>query len=258
MIHEMLLLKRYQFLLQQLVKRDFKTKYRGSMLGVIWSVLNPLLNMLVLSTVFSHVFHQVENYRLYILSGITIFTYFSEATQLGLMSVVNNFNLFGKVKIPRTVFPVSKVFSSAISFIITIFVFLALSWFSGLKPTIYYLFIPIVVAIIIIFVTGMTFLLSTLEVFFRDTQHLYSVICTILMYATPILYPFEETIPVTLQPIFRLNPMYYYVLLFRNVTFYGQMPALSTVLCATGFAFGTFLLGLFVFCRKQDDFIYYT
>ena len=257
MINEVLMLHKYKFLLKQLIKRDFKIKYRGSMLGMVWSVLNPLLNMLVLSAVFSHVFHQVENYMLYILSGITIFTFFNEATQLGLMSIVNNFNLFGKVKIPRTVFPISKVFSSSISFIISIFVFLVLSWFSGLKPTIFYLFIPVMVLLLILFTTGMAFLLSTLEVFFRDTQHLYSVVCTIWMYSTPVLYPFEDTIPINLQPIFRLNPMYYYVLLFRDAAFYGRMPAISTLLYSMGFAFGVCLLGLVVFCQKQDDFIYY-
>ena len=257
MIEELKMLRRYTFLLRQLVKREFKTKYRGSLLGAVWSVLNPLLNMLVLSAVFSQIFHQVENYMLYILSGITVFTYFSEATQLGLGSVVQNYNLFGKVKLPKTVFPISKTISSSISFVITSLIFVILSWCFGVKPTLYYLLIPVVLLLVIIFATGMAFLLSTLQVFFRDTQHLYSVICTIWMYATPILYPFYETIPPGLQPIFKINPMFYYVAFFRDVAFYGQMPDIQTILCVLGWAFGMLIFGLFVFCRKQDSFIYY-
>ena len=122
MFEEIREIGKYKYLLKQLVRRDFKTKYRGSILGALWSVLNPLLNMLVLSAVFSRIFNQVDNYMLYVLSGIAIFTYFSEATQLSLVSVVTNYNLFGKVKLPRTVFPLSKTLSSAISFLITIHV----------------------------------------------------------------------------------------------------------------------------------------
>ena len=258
MFNELRMLMNYKFLLRQLVRRDFKTKYRGSALGVVWSVLNPLLNMLVLSAVFSQIFHQVENYMLYILSGVTVFTYFSEATQLGLMSIVSNYNLFGKVKLPKTVFPISKALSSAINLVITVLIFLILSWCFGLRPTLYYLLIPVAVLLVIIFAMGMTFILSTLEVFFRDTQHLFSVIITIWMYATPILYPFEETIPLQLQPIFRCNPMFYFLKFFRDVAFYGQMPAPSTFLAVFAWAFGTFLFGLFLFCKKQDDFIYYS
>lgn len=248
---------RYSYLLQQLVRRDFQLKYRGSLFGVLWSIMNPLLNMLVLSVVFSQVFKQVDNYMLYILSGITVFSYFSEATQQGLMSVVANFDLAGKVNVPKLIFPLSKVLSCSISYIITTIVFLILSWFTGIHPTVYYLMIPVMMILFLMFTMGVTFLLSMVQVFFRDTQHLYSVICTIWMYATPILYPLESTIPVHLQPIFLCNPMYYYVTLFRDVAFYGQMPSPTTLVVCCAVSVGTFLLGLLLFKRKQDSFIYY-
>lgn len=257
MFSEIRMIKRYSFLLRQLVRREFKTRYRGSFLGVLWSVLNPLLNMLVLSCVFSQIFHQVENYMLYILSGITVFTYFSEATQQGLGSIVNNFNLFGKVKVPKAIFPISKTLSSAISFVITTLIYLIISWCFGLRPTIYYLLIPVSLALVIVFATGVSFLLSTLDVFFRDTQHLYGVICTIWMYATPILYPLETTIPEKFQTVFRMNPMYHFVTFFRDIAYYGQAPSLNTTLAVIAWAFGTFIVGQLVFHKKQDDFIYY-
>lgn len=249
--------KNYTYLLQQLIRRDFQLKYRGSLFGVLWSVMNPLLNMLVLSVVFSQVFKQVDNYMLYILSGITVFSYFSEATQQGLMSVVANFGLAGKVNVPKIIFPLSKVFSSAISYVITTLVFLVLSWFTGIHPTINYLMIPIMMTLFIMFTLGISFLLSAAQVFFRDMQHLYSVLCTIWMYATPILYPLESTIPPQLQPIFRCNPMYYYVTFFRDVAFYGQMPSATTFIVCCTVSLGALLLGYYLFKCKQDSFIYY-
>lgn len=258
MFKELLKLRRYKYLLQQLIRRDFYLKYRGSFLGVLWSILNPLLNMLVLSVVFSRVFRQVDNYMLYVLSGITVFSYFSESTQQGLTAVVANFGLAGKVNVPKLIFPVSKVLSCAINFLITCLVFIVMSWCFGLQVTVYYLFIPLLMVMVILFAMGISFLLSMLQVFFRDTQHLYGVISTIWMYSTPILYPFETTIPEVLQPLFLCNPMYHYVGFFRDVAFYGQMPTLNTFIICLSVSVGTFLVGLFLFYRKQDSFIYYT
>ena len=257
MFKELFQLRKYTYLLQQLVRRDFQLKYRGSIFGVLWSVLNPLLNMLVLSVVFSQVFKQVDNYMLYILSGITVFTYVSEATQQGLTAVVANFGLAGKVNVPKMIFPISKVLSSAISFVITTIVFLVLSWFTGIQVTAYYLLIPVLLCLVIMFAMGVSFVLSAAQVFFRDTQHLYGVFCTIWMYATPILYPLETTIPENLQVIFKCNPMYHYVTFFRDVAFYGQMPSLITFVVCVGLSIGAFLLGLFLFQHKQNSFIYY-
>lgn len=257
MFKELFRIRRYMYLLQQLVRRDFQLKYRGSILGVLWSVLNPLLNMLVLSVVFSKVFKQVDNYMLYILSGITVFSYLSESTQQALTSVVSYFGLLGKVNVPKLLFPISKVISSSITFFITTLVFMVLSWCIGVHATIYYLLIPVLQLMVIVFAMGVSFILSMAQVFFRDTQHLYSVICTIWMYATPILYPFESTIPEKLQPIFICNPMYHFVMFFRDVAFYGQLPSLITFVVCIVVSVGTFLLGLFLFHHKQDSFIYY-
>jgi len=257
MFEEILALRRYSFLLKQLIRRDFKTRYRGSALGVLWSVLNPLLNMLVLSCVFSQIFRQVENYMLYVLSGITVFSFFSESTQQGLSSVVANFGLFGKVKVPRVIFPVAKVLSTSINLVITALIFLIMSWCAGIAPTWNYLLIPVILVLVCVFAAGMSMLLSALNVFFRDTQHLYSVICTIWMYVTPVLYPLETTIPEQLHDLFRCNPMYHFVLFFRDVAFYGQTPNITTWAAVLLWSAGMFCAGLYFFYKRQDDFIYY-
>ena len=132
-IKKVLSLKKYLFLLAQLVRRDFKIKYRGSALGVLWSVLNPLLNMIVLSIVFSQVFKAVDNYKMYLLSGLVIFNFFSEATNSSIGAVVNNFSLITKVYFPKIILPFSKTLSSAINLVFSILVFVLLSSFMGLK-----------------------------------------------------------------------------------------------------------------------------
>ena len=131
-------LRRYSFMLEQLVKRDFKVRYRGSVLGVLWSVLNPLLNMIVMSIVFSQVFRGIENYKMYLLAGITIYNYFSEGSNLAMSSVLANSSLIGKVYVPKAVFPLSKCLSSGINLLLSLLplylVLLLLPWEVTLVP----------------------------------------------------------------------------------------------------------------------------
>lgn len=139
-------LLRFRFLLMQLVKRDFKLKYRGSVLGILWSVLNPLLNMIVLSIVFSQVFRAVDNYKMYLLAGLTVFNFFSEATNLACASIVGNFGMITKVYFPKFIIPTSKVLTSGISLAITTAVYLLLGLFMGVYPWPGYLLIPYVLS----------------------------------------------------------------------------------------------------------------
>lgn len=257
-IKNLLSLRKFTFLLTQLVKRDFKIKYRGSLLGILWSVLNPLLNMIVLSIVFSHVFRAVDNYKMYLLSGIVIFNFFSEATNITTNSVVSNFGLLTKVYFPKFIIPLSKVLFFAINFMINIFVFMILGIFMEIKPWIGYLLIPYVMVCVLTFTMGVSFILSTLQVFFRDTQHLYSVITTIWMYATPILYPIETITSPALLAVFKINPMYVFVDFLRQITLYSSVPPVESFLSCALWAVGMFIIGGIIFVKNQSKFIYYT
>ncbi len=248
--------KKYFFLLGQLVKRDFKIRYRGSFLGVLWSVLNPLLNMVVLSIVFSQVFRAVDNYKMYLLSGLTVFNYFSEATNTGMNAIVHNFGLITKVYFPKFIIPLSKTISAAINLCISMIVFLLLGSFMGLQMGWEIILIPFMMVCLMLFTTGINFILSTLQVFFRDTQHLYGVFLTIWMYSTPILYPID-IIPETLLPLFKANPLYVYIDFLRAITMNGSIPELSSFIGCILWAVGTFIVGAFVFVKSQDQFIYY-
>lgn len=249
-------MRRYSFLLLQLVSRDFKIKYRGSILGVLWSALNPLLNMIVLSIVFSQVFRAVDNYKMYLLAGITIFNYFSEATNIATSSVISNFGLITKVYFPKFILPLSKTLSSAINLLITMAVFLILGMFMDVQPWIGYLIIPYVLICVLLFTAGMSFVVAASQVFFRDTQHLYGVLLTIWMYATPILYPID-VIPQELQTIFMANPLYIFIDFLRQITLYGTYPEPISYLWCALWGIGMFVVGGIIFVKTQNQFIYY-
>lgn len=249
-------LLRFRFLLLQLVKRDFKIKYRGSILGILWSVLNPLLNMVVLSIVFSQVFRAVDNYKMYLLAGLTIFNFFSEATNLACSSVVCNFGMMTKVYFPKFIIPTSKVLTSTINLLITVVVYMILGLFMEVTPWIGYIWILYVLLCVIGFALGVGYILSALYVFFRDTLHLYGVFLTIWMYATPILYPIDA-LPENLIPIFSINPLYQFINFFRDVTMNEVIPTGMQFITCGLWAVGIFILGAFAFVRTQDHFIYY-
>lgn len=256
LIKKMVSLLRFRFLLVQLVKRDFKIKYRGSALGVLWSVLNPLLNMVVLSIVFSQVFRAVDNYKMYLLAGLTIFNFFSEATNLACSSVVGNFGMITKVYFPKFIIPTSKVLTSGISLLITTVVYLLLGSFMDVKPWGGYMFIPYVLVCVMFFALGIGYILAALFVFFRDTLHFYGVFLTVWMYSTPILYPID-TLPENLIPLFQCNPLYQFIDFFRSVTMYAVIPAPKSFFACAAWAVCTFCVGAFMFVRVQDKFIYY-
>lgn len=256
LIRKLISLLRFRFLLLQFVKRDFKLKYRGSILGIFWSVLNPLLNMIVLSVVFSRVFRAVDNYKMYLLAGLTVFNFFSEATNLACSSVVGNFGMITKVYFPKFLIPTSKVLTSTISLVITTLVYILLGCFMEVTPWAGDLLIPYVLACVLLFALGMGYILSALFVFFRDVQHLYGILLTIWMYSTPILYPLE-TLPEHLIPIFRCNPLFQYIDFFRCITMYASIPSLKSFLVCAAWAVGTFCVGAAFFVRMQDRFIYY-
>lgn len=257
LIEKLISLKRFRFLLAQLVKRDFKIKYRGSFFGILWSILNPLLNMIVLSMVFGRVFSAVDNYKMYLLSGIVIFNFFSEATSIATTSVASNFGLITKVYFPKFIIPTSKVLTSSINFLISIFVFFILGGLFGMKIWWGDLLVVYAVSFLMLFTLGMGYILSALFVFFRDTQHLYGVLLTIWMYSTPVMYPIE-ILPEYIRPLLEANPMYIFIDFVRTLTLQNTVPDISAfVLCAL-WGTGMFIAGAAVFVKSQDRFIYYT
>ena len=252
-------LQKYKFLLHQLISRDFKVKYKRSVLGVLWSLLYPILTMTVMALVFSNVFKFSTpgvNYLVYLLTGLVMFNYFSEASNLSMSSVVANFALINKIYIPKYIFPLSKCLFVGINFLLTLIPLYAIILITGTPLNIYHLLLPYAFICLFIFTLGMGLILSAVSVFLRDMFYIYGIVMTLWMYLTPIMYDIN-LISVNYQKFFKLNPLYHYINFARRIILYGEMPTPFTFAVCAASALGTLLIGVIVFKKTQDKFIYY-
>ena len=251
------LYRRYSYLLKQLVSRDFKVKYKSSVLGMLWSFLNPALMTLVYYVVFSKLFHSsIENFVVYLMCGIILFNYFTDATNLGLNSIVGNAALITKVYMPKYIYPLSKVLSASINMFTSLVPLLVVMLLTGVRFTRAMLLIPLVLILLIGFALGVSLILSALMVFFRDVQFLWNVLTMMWNFLTPIFYP-ETIIPARFLFIYRLNPLYQYVTFLRSLILYGQVPSPASVIYCVVLSCASVLIGLKVFRSLQDDFALY-
>ena len=257
-------IKKYSFLMKQLIIRDFKVKYKRSVLGILWSILYPVLMMAVMAVVFSHMFKfrmEGVNYLVYLMTGLVMFNYFSEASNTAMTSVVGNFSLINKVYIPKYIFPISKVLFCGINFLLTLIPLLVIILVTGSGETRcvingWYLLLPFIFICLVIFTTGLGLLISTISVFLRDMFYIYGIIFTIWNYFTPIFWGIN-IIPEAYQPFFKMNPLYIYITGARSIILFGERPSVMTLVIMFLMAFGMLVIGSFVFKRKQDKFIYY-
>lgn len=247
--------KKFQPLLKELVSRDIKIKYRRSVLGVLWTLLNPLLMMVVLSLVFSNLFRfDIENYPVYILSGQVVYNFFSESTTSAMSAIIDNASLLKKVYIPKYMFVFSRVLSSIINVLASHCALLIVMIFTGIEInwTMVLFFIPLV--FLAIFCLGVGLILSAASVKFRDIIHLYSVFTTAFMYLTPVIYALS-LLPHWLYTIVRLNPITNYLMMYRDLMINGTLMNPLHLAVGIAEAFIVLLLGLIFFAKKQDTFI---
>lgn len=248
---------RYKFLVKQLVSRDFNVKYKSSVLGVLWSFLNPLLTMLVYLFVFSTIFRSdIEYFPVYLMSGIVLFNYFSESTSLGLTSITTNSALITKVYMPKVIYPLSKVLSSGVNLCISFIPLLIVMVITGVPFHKSMLLLPVVVLFLLMFCLGMSLILSTMNVFFRDTQFLWGVLLTMLNFLTPVFYP-ESIIPAQFQTLYHLNPMYQILFFMRSIIIGGVSPTPVTYLYCLAACGVPLVLGMWIFRKNQDKFVLY-
>lgn len=250
-------LKKYRFLIKQLVSRDFKIKYKRSVLGAMWSFINPLITMLVQYVVFSTIFKtDIENYPVYLLSGIVLFSFFQEATGNALFAIVGNASLIKKVYVPKYIYPVSKTVSSAVNLLIAMAPLLIMCLITKVQITKAFVLLPFALICLIIFCIGIGFVLSAIMTLFRDIQFIWSVISLVWMYATPIFYP-ESILPKGFDVVLKINPIYYYIKFFRIVVIDGISPEPIMYLQCALFSIGSLLLGFLVFKKMQNKFVFY-
>lgn len=245
--------KQQWFVICQLVSRETKRRYSRSKLGIIWSVLNPLLTMAVMSVLFTQMFRRsIENYPLYLLTGNMIWQLFSGGTNAAMTSIVDNRTLLLKIKISKETFPLSRIYSAAVNFLYTFLAYLVVLLCFGSSLNLTMLLAPAIILCLLLFTTGLGYLLAVIYVFFGDIKHLYSVILTLWMYLSAIFYPVSE-IPKAVQPLIQENPLYLYIQSMRECMLYKTVPEPGIWLRMLLWGVIIFLAGRWVFRKKENQ-----
>jgi len=249
--------KQHMFLFEELTKRDFKKKYKRSVLGMGWSILSPLLQLLVLSLVFKNFFgRNMEHYTIYLFCGNLLYGYFKEATKGGMNSLVMNKAIITKINVPKYIFLLSKNISSLINFLINIGVFFVFCLVDGIcfKWSFTLLIIPIVC--LVIFNIGVGMILSAFYCVFKDVSYLYDIFTMLLMYMSAIFYT-VDILPLNLQNCFYLNPVFCFIKYFRVIVVDGMIPSLGLHALCIGYAALLLILGCITYKKMGHKFVYY-
>lgn len=247
----------YKWLLYELVIRDLKIKYRRSVLGYLWSILNPLLMMTVLTIVFSSMFRfNIDNYPVYLLTGQLIYNFFCESTNMSMSSILNGAPLIKKVYLPKYIFPLSRVVSCFTTMIFSLIALFVVMFITDVKFTFTLTVLPFLLVYVFMFSLGIGLVLSVFIVFFRDIQHLYGVFLSALNFLTPIFYP-SNMLPDWLEKLMIFNPLYNYITFFREITLYNIYPSINEHLICLGFSITSLCIGGYLFYKNQDKFILY-
>lgn len=248
---------RYRYLIKQLVRRDFTTKYKRSVLGILWSLLNPILTMAVQYLVFSRLFRSnIPNFALYLLTGIVVYNGVNEASSLALQSIVGNASLITKVYVPKYIYPLTCVLASMINFLLTLIPLFAVMLITKTPVRLPILLLPMGIVCVFALALGIGMILASAMVFFRDTQFLWGVISMLWMYATPIIYP-ESIIAPELMLVYKCNPLYHVVGFFRTILMNGVAPEPRACVFMVIGTFVPLALGALLFKKTQDRFVLY-
>lgn len=250
-------IQRHQFLFEELVKRDFKKKYKRTVLGMAWSVLSPLLTLLVMRLVFTQFFGRgTPHYTTYLFCGNLVFAFFNESTVQGMSSLMGNAGIFTKVNVPKYLFLLSKNVQCLINFGLTLCVFVLFCILDRITFTWRWILLLYPICLLVCFNIGVGLILSALYVFFRDIQYLWGVFTQLLMYMSAIFYTIDSYSPLV-QNAFLMNPVYLFIRYFRKIVIEAAVPTLWFHLLM---AFDVALvlgLGCWMYKKYNHRFLYY-
>ena len=217
------------FLLRQLVKRDFTTKYKESVLGIVWSFLHPLCIMVIFTVIFSVLFRrEIHNYPVYLLTGRIVYQFFVDSTKSAMTSIRRNRGILTKIFVPRYMFAMGSICYEFLNFLISLIILFVVMIFTG-QPFHLMMFASIIpMILLIILITGIGLILAVLNTYFSDIGHFYSIFTVLLMYASALFYPME-IVPAKIQMIFTLNPVYIAVSSFRDTLLFNAFPEISSL-----------------------------
>jgi ABC-type polysaccharide/polyol phosphate export permease len=247
---------RYRELIWALALKELKIRYKRSFLGFLWALLNPLLQMIVLALVFSHIMSiPIPHYAIFLISALLPWTFFSQSLSYAADSIVGNADLIKKVRVPKLVFPVAALTSNMINFLLSLIslVFIVLVLRHPFYTT--WLYLPVPLLALTMITLGATFFFAALNVYFRDVSHILQIILQIWFYITPIIYPIE--IFGRRQWLFKLNPLIFALNGFRMGVYRGELPSPESILASFVCGLVALIIGYTIFCKYQDQFVYY-
>lgn len=250
-------LKQYQFLFEELVKRDFVRKYKRTVLGMAWSIISPLMNLLIMWLVFGKMLGgNINHYVIYLFAGQVVFSFFSDATNLGMTALVGNAGIFTKVNVPKYLFLFSQNVSALINFGLTLLVFFIFVALEGLPFTWKFILLLYPIVCLVVFNLGMGLILSALFVFFRDMQYLWGIAAQLIMWMSAIFYPID-TFGDAARNLFLLNPIYLFIRYFRKIVIDSAIPSPQFHLLMFADALIAFGIGAWMYKRYNTEFLYY-
>ncbi|MGE5463633.1 MAG: ABC transporter permease [Syntrophothermus sp.] len=254
-LEELIDIIKYRDLIFQLVRRDMVARYKRSVLGIAWTMLQPLGMMIVLTIVFAQLFNRVGGYPAYVLGGLMPWLFFSQTTTSAMQQSVWGGALMRRIYVPYTAFPAAAVGTGIVNLLLSVIPLLGMMLVVGRPIRLTILFLPIPIVLLSAFALGMSLLLSSLAVRFPDVAEMYTIILQAWMYLTPIMYP-ADILPEAMRKLQLLNPMYYLILLFRVPIYDGVLPSLPLILVATGISALTLVIGWVYFSYQTDKFSY--
>jgi ABC-type polysaccharide/polyol phosphate export permease len=256
-IEELRSVFRYRDLIFQLIRRDLVARYKRSVLGILWTMLNPLGTMLILSVVFSQVFNMRGTYPAYIITNLIAWNFFSQTTVASLNSMLWGSNLFQRIYLPRTSFVVAAIGTGIVNTLLALVPLIVIFVVTRVSLHASIFFLPISMFLLAAFALGIGLILSTFVAFFPDVAEMYPILLTAWMYLTPIIYPEDYLANVLGGWLLRLNPIFPVIKVFRLVIYDGKIPTLPEWGIAAGIALGTLLIGWIFFTQKSNSFAYY-
>lgn len=250
-------LKKYSFLFSELVKRDFKKKYKRTVLGMLWSILSPLLSLLIMRLVFTHFFGRtIAHYTTFLFAGNLVFSYFNESTMQGMNALLGNAGIITKVNAPKYLFLLAQNTQTLLNFMINICVFIVFCVIDRIRVDVRLFGLLYPIGCLLLFNIGIGLILSALYVFFRDMRYIWSVFVQLLTYLSAIFYD-VSSFPASIQRLYLLNPIYVYIKYFRVLIIDGHFPSLQYHGLCLFYALAMVAIGCFVYKKFNTRFLYY-
>lgn len=245
---------KYREFLKTSIKKDFRGKYKKSILGVLWSFLNPLFQLLIYALVFPFILkNDMDNYIIFLIVALMPWNFFNMTILQSAACIVSNGGIIKKVFFPREILPISTTTSNLLNFLITCIIVFASLFISGIGIGSSIIFLPLIILIQYIFQLGLSFIFSSITVYIRDVEYLLNVFMMLMFYMCPIVYS-ADMIPDKFLPLFKLNPMFHIIEYYRQILYYKQNPNIASLLWLLGICIIILVLGLMVFKKLEKRF----